>query len=191
MKIGLFFGSFNPIHTGHLIIANTVLNQLSLSTIWFIVSPQNPLKLNSSLLAAEKRLELVGAAINNDHRFLASDVEFNLPIPSYTIDTLYYLEKHHPECTFYLVMGSDSFLELEKWKGYSALVQKNIVVYQRPDFPVTKESMATNIKVITSPLLAISATEIRALIKEDKSIRYLVPEIVMQLIENQSLYKWK
>src|SRR6478736_5160711 len=189
MKIGLFFGSFNPIHIGHLIIANTVLNQLSLSTIWFIVSPQNPLKLNSSLLAAEKRLELVGAAINNDHRFLASDVEFNLPIPSYTIDTLYYLEKHHPECTFYLVMGSDSFLELEKWKGYSALVQKNIVVYQRPDFPVTKESMATNIKVITSPLLAISATEIRALIKEGKSIRYLVPEIVMQLIDNQSLYK--
>src|SRR6478609_2560108 len=105
MKIGLFFGSFNPVHTGHLIIANTILNELPLTKIWFVVSPQNPLKENASLLAAEKRPMLVEKAIGNDSRFETSDVEFTLPLPSYTIDTLYYFEKQYPEHHFYLIMG--------------------------------------------------------------------------------------
>ena len=189
MKVGLFFGSFNPIHIGHFIIANTVLNKLPLAKIWFIVSPQNPLKQNASLLAAAQRLSLVENAIKNDSRFLASDVEFNLPIPSYTIDTIGYLEKQYPENTFYLIMGSDSFLDLKKWKGYTALIQKKIIVYQRPAFVIDEELMAPNVTIIKSPLLNISATEIRTLIKQNKSIKYLVTDEVMQLIDNQSFYR--
>jgi len=189
MKIGLLFGSFNPVHTGHLIIANTVLNELAFSKIWFVVSPQNPLKENASLLAAEKRLMLVEKAINNDSRFASSDAEFTLPLPSYTIDTLHYFEKQYPEHHFYLIMGSDSFLQLKKWKDYETLIKKDIIVYQRPGFSMQEESIPVNVIVIKSPLLNISATEIRTLVKTGKSIKYLVPEIVKQLIDNQSFYK--
>lgn len=189
MKIGLFFGSFNPLHTGHLVIANTVLNELPLARIWFVVSPQNPLKENTSLLAAEKRKLLVEKAIAGDPRFIASDAEFSLPIPSYTIDTLHYLEKQCPEHHYYILMGSDSFLQLEKWKGYEALVRKDIIVYQRPGFLLKEDLLPENVIVIKSPLLDVSATTIRALIKAGKSIKYLVPETVEQEIDNQQLYK--
>ena len=189
MEIGLLFGSFNPIHMGHLIIANAVLNELPLSKIWFIVSPQNPLKKNSALLHADKRLMLVEKAIESDQRFSTSDVEFNLPVPSYTINTLMHLEKKYPENKFYLIMGSDSFLDLKKWKNYETLLRKNIIVYERPGFIMSKTSFSSNIISLKSPLLDISATEIRTLIKAGKSIRYLVPENIILIIENQLLYK--
>lgn len=189
MKIGLFFGSFNPIHTGHLIIASTILNELPLEQVWFVVSPQNPLKENASLLPADKRFMIVAKAIEGDSRFLASDVEFNLPTPSYTIDTLQHLEKHYLKYHFYLVMGSDSYLQLEKWKGYKALAAKDIIVYERPGALMQQDSLPENVTLIKSPLLNISATEIRALVKAGKSIKYLVPEVVEQMIDNQSFYK--
>jgi nicotinate-nucleotide adenylyltransferase len=189
MNIGLFFGSFNPIHTGHLIIASTALNNLPLSQVWFVVSPQNPLKKNQSLLAADKRLLLVQKATEDDSRFLVSDAEFNLPIPSYTIDTLNYFEKQYSEDTFYLIMGSDSFLQLPQWKSYKELSEKNIIVYQRPDYIIPETTLAANITLLKSPLLNISATSIRDLIKGGKNIKYLVPEKVQQLIEQGNLYK--
>lgn len=188
MNVGLFFGSFNPIHTGHLIIAGTVLNNLPLSKIWFVVSPQNPLKENQSLLAADKRLLLVKKAIEDDPRLEVSDVEFSLPIPSYTIDTLDYLEKHNPAHHFYLIMGSDSFSQLHQWKSYEKLLEKNIVVYIRPGYSIP-ETVPGNITLLKSPLLDISATSIRALIKERKNIKYLVPEKVLQLIEQGKFYR--
>lgn len=189
MHVGLFFGSFNPVHTGHLIVASTVLNNLPLSHVWFVVSPKNPLKENQSLLTADKRLLLVQKAIEDDPRFGVSDAEFNLPIPSYTIDTLNYFEKQYPKDTFYLIMGSDSFLQLHQWKNYKELLEKNIVVYQRPDYSVPETTLVENITLLTSPLLNISATSIRTLIKEGKNIKYLVPEKVLQLIEQEQLYR--
>lgn len=188
MQIGLLFGSFNPIHTGHLIIANTVLNELPLTQIWFIVSPHNPLKKSADLLNAGIRLQLVKKAIADDKRMLASDVEFNLPLPSYTINTLSYLETAYPENKFYFILGSDSFQQLCKWKDYETIMQKNLVVYQRPGF-IISEINPDNITIVRSPLLEISATQIRALIKTDKSIRYLVPEIVREEIEKNNYYR--
>ncbi|MFT4154155.1 nicotinate (nicotinamide) nucleotide adenylyltransferase [Parafilimonas sp.] len=183
MNIGLLFGSFNPIHTGHLIIASTVLNTLPLSKIWFVVSPQNPLKENKALLDAEKRLLLVERAIEKDPRFLVSNAEFNLPLPSYTIDTLSHFEQQYAEYSFYVLIGSDSFLQLNQWKNGNLLLKKQIIVYERPGYAISESALSPNIILVKSPLLNISATAIRSLIKEGKSIKYLVPENVLQLIE--------
>lgn len=189
MTVGLFFGSFNPIHTGHLLIANHVLNETSLSQIWFVVSPQNPFKQNSELLDAAERLQLVKLAVKDDTRLFASDVEFQLSLPSYTVNTLHYLETNFPDINFTLILGSDTFLQLDKWKDADTLFKKNILVYQRPGYVVPQTGHSPNISVLISPLLEISATEIRRLIKAGKSIRYLVPISVENEIENNKLYR--
>jgi len=189
MKIGLFFGSFNPIHTGHLIIANTAINEIGLAEVWFIVSPQNPLKARADLLDAGVRFQFVSLAIDGDNRFKASDVEFNMPLPSYTIDTIKHLETIYPENEFYLILGSDSFLNLSNWKGHHSLLEKNLIVYQRPGFLLGPESYLAKITVLHSPLLEISATDIRELIKKGRSIRYLVPQPVISEIEKNKYYR--
>src|SRR5205809_7193937 len=122
MKIGLFFGSFNPIHTGHLIIANHMLNETKLDKIWFVVSPVNHFKINSELLDERARLFLVNTAIRDDERIEASDVEFQLSRPSFTINTLLFLKKNHPDHEFSIIMGSDNFSELDKWKDYEDII---------------------------------------------------------------------
>jgi nicotinate-nucleotide adenylyltransferase len=188
MNIGLFFGSFNPIHTGHLIIANTVLNTFALDKVWFVVSPQNPLKERSELLDPQFRFLLVKKAIAEDTRLEACNVEFNLPSPSYTIDTLTYLENLYPENQFYLILGSDAFESLPQWKTYEQLLEKKLIVYLRPGYPVSQKSIPDNISVLNSPLIEISSTEIRKLIKEKKSIRYLTPQPVIEAIEKNHFY---
>lgn len=189
MIIGLYFGSFNPVHTGHLIIANHILNETDIEKLWFVVSPQNPFKPSSSLLNEYHRLHLVQVATENDPRIKASDIEFGLPKPSYTIDTLIYLVEKHPEHQFKIIMGSDSFQNLNKWKNHEVILENHeIYVYLRPDFPV-ENIHARKIKIIDAPLLQISATLIRMLIKEGKSIRYLVPDIVWEEIEKGGYYK--
>jgi nicotinate-nucleotide adenylyltransferase len=188
MNIGLFFGSFNPIHTGHLIIANTVCNAFQVDNIWFVVSPQNPLKEKLDLLTAECRLELVKKAIAEDARFTASDVEFKLPVPSYTINTFNHLENTHPDLQFYFILGSDAYASLAKWKDWEALIKKKIIVYQRPGSLVPETSVPANVTVLRSPLLDISSTEIRRLIKTGKSIRYLTPDPVIKAIEKDHFY---
>jgi len=189
MKIGLYFGSFNPIHTGHLIVANTVLNCTNISKIWFIVSPQNPLKKISDLLDGSARLHLVKRATELDERMFVSDAEFNLPTPSYTYNTLKYFEDEFPENDFTLIMGSDSFSQLNLWKNYKEILQKKIIVYQRPEFVIPAKLILPNIVIINTPLLNISATEIRILIKAGKSIRYLVPAAVIEEIERNNYYR--
>lgn len=189
MKIGLLFGSFNPIHTGHLIIANTVLNEMPLAEIWFVVSPQNPLKKTTDLLDADKRFLLVEKAIDGDHRFKASDVEFKLPLPSYSINTLKHLEESFPGNEFYLILGSDSFLSLDKWKDHESILEKKLVVYQRPGHALPGLTDKSNITLLRSPLLEISATTIRELIKNGKSIKYLVPDAAQDAIEKYNYYK--
>jgi nicotinate-nucleotide adenylyltransferase len=189
MQIGLYFGSFNPIHTGHLIIANHVLNSTGLEKIWIIISPQNPFKTNSVLLNEYDRLHLVRLAVEDDTRIKASDVEFHLPRPSYTVNTLIYLEEKYPEHSFSIIMGSDSFSNLAHWKNYEVITKNYpIYVYTRPGFEV-KNDIQTKVEIVDAPLLQISATEIRALVKNGKSIRYLVPEKVNEEIVRNRYYE--
>ncbi len=187
MEIGLYFGSFNPIHTGHMIIANHVLNETPVKRIWFVVSPQNPLKETKTLLNEYHRLHLVRTAVAEDERFKAIDIEFHLPRPSYTIDTLTYLQEKYPQNNFTVILGSDSFLNLPKWKNYEQLIKSHsFVVYKRPGF--TDIQHAANCTVLKAPLLDISATMIRQLLREKKSTRYLLTDPVREEIERNGYY---
>jgi nicotinate-nucleotide adenylyltransferase len=189
MKIGLYFGSFNPVHVGHLIIANHILNETYLEKIWFVVSPQNPFKEESNLLNEYHRLHLVKTAIENDIRMWATDIEFSLPKPSYTTNTLAYLKEKHPEDDFCLIMGSDSFQNLHKWKNAEIIMENYpIYVYLRPGFDIDKTSNA-RIHIVEAPILPISAIQIRKSLKKGKSVRYLVPDSVREEIEKGGYYK--
>lgn len=190
MKTGLFFGSFNPIHTGHLIIANHMIEYGGVKRVWFVVSPQNPLKPKQTLLNQYDRLHLVRLAVEDDPRFQVSDIEFQLPVPSYTIDTLVYLKEKYPEKEFSLIMGSDNLESLEKWKNYEVLLRDyEILVYKRNETVSEKWNQYPNIKILDVPLLKISATEIRKMLSEKKSVRYLLPEKVWEYLKGSSYYK--
>jgi nicotinate-nucleotide adenylyltransferase len=189
MKIGLYFGSFNPVHHGHLIIANYVLQNSDLNQVWFVVSPQNPLKPTAGLLNEYHRLFLVNAAIEGEINLKASDIEFKLPKPSYTIDTLTYLAEKYPQHEFAVIMGSDSFQNLPQWKNHKLILANYpIYVYQRSGFQNLPEYPGSRITLLKAPLLQISATHIRRNIKEGKSIRYMVPEKVREEIEQNRYY---
>jgi nicotinate-nucleotide adenylyltransferase len=189
MKIGLYFGSFNPIHTGHLIIANHILNETDLQKIWFVVSPQNPFKLSNTLLNEYDRLHLVKKAVEDDDRLKASEIEFSLPKPSYTSHTLAYVSEKYPANSFSIIMGSDSFQNIDKWKN-SDFILKNypLIIYRRPGFEVVNKS-AAQVTFMEAPLLEISASDIRKVISRGKSVKYLVPETVKDEIEKSSFYK--
>ncbi|MBL7717955.1 MAG: nicotinate-nucleotide adenylyltransferase [Flavipsychrobacter sp.] len=189
MHIGLYFGSFNPIHTGHLIVANHIVEHTDIDKVWFVVSPHNPLKDAHSLLNEYDRLHLVNLAIDNNPKFRASNVEFHLPKPSYTIDTLTYLSEKFPLEQFSIIMGSDSFQNIHRWKNFEQLVSRySFVIYNRPGFEITERHQAS-ITQLSAPLLDISATYIRRQVKEKKSLRYLVPDAVKEYIDSNNYYK--
>jgi nicotinate-nucleotide adenylyltransferase len=189
MKIGLYFGSFNPIHTGHLIIASHVINETDIQQVWLIVSPQNPFKQEGGLLNEYHRLHLAQLAIEDDSRFRVSDIEFKMPRPSYTIDTLVYLQEKYPQHEFTVIMGGDSFQNLSKWKNADLLIRNYaFIVYNRPGF-IVSDTLGANLTILDAPLLTISATHIRNSIQAGKSIRYLVPEKVRVYIEENNYYK--
>jgi nicotinate-nucleotide adenylyltransferase len=189
MKIGLFFGSFNPIHHGHLMVASYIANHTDLKQIWLVVSPQNPHKSQSSLLNEYDRLHLAQLAIENDDQIKVSDIEFKLPKPSYTIDTLTYLEEKFPQHEFYIIMGGDSFQNLPKWKNFETLVKNyQFIVYRRPGFDIT-ENYGANMQYLEAPMLELSATLIRNNCKDGITIRYLVPEDVRLEIERCNYFK--
>ena len=189
MNIGLYFGSFNPIHIGHLIIANHVLNETRIEKIWFVVSPQNPLKESKTLLNEFDRLHLVRLAVQDDNRMRSSDIEFNLPRPSYTTDTLAFLSEKYPEHKFSIIMGSDSYQNLDKWKNFETLISHYpIYVYKRAGHEIIK-TFDKPPTILNAPLIQVSASQIREYIRTGKSIRYLVPEIIREEIETRKLYK--
>ena len=189
MKIGLYFGSFNPIHNGHLIIASHIINNTDLNQVWLIVSPQNPFKESASLLNQQHRLNLVKTAIEGESVIKVSNIEFNLPKPSYTIDTLIYLKEKYPEHEFAIIMGGDSFSNLKKWKNGDVIIKDyEILVYNRPGFNISN-LVTQNTLVLDAPLIEISSTAIRELVKKRKSIRYLVPDTVMDEIERNNYYR--
>ena len=190
MEVGLFFGSFNPIHTGHMIIANLVKETTSVEEVWFVISPQNPFKKNNNLLHEFDRLDMVNTAISDDYKFRSSDIEFNMPRPSYTIDTLIMLQERHPDKKFHLIIGQDNLAAFPKWKNHDKILEHfGLIVYPRPNAEPSELGENENVQLIDAPEVDISATLIRKLIKEERSIKYLVPEAVAALIKSKGFYR--
>ncbi len=188
-KIGLFFGSFNPVHVGHMIIANHMVTNGSVEEVWMVVSPHNPLKEKASLANDHDRLHLVNLAIGNNVKIKSSNIEFSLPKPSYTIDTLTYLKEKYPTIDFHLIMGGDNLATIDKWKNYEKLLSDfKILVYSRPNYELGDKSQHPNVTIVEAPMLNLSASYIRTCIKEKKSIQYLVPDEVYKYLENSNMY---
>jgi nicotinate-nucleotide adenylyltransferase len=191
MKVGLFFGSFNPIHTGHLILAQAARDMAGLNQIWFVVSPGSPDKDYSKLLHEFDRLDLVREAIRDNPDFRASDVEFSLPKPSYTYLTLRKLKEKFPEHQFFILMGADNYRNLGRWKNVEEIRQQvRFIVYPRHGAEENPEREDNElVQWIEAPLLEISATQVRSMIKKGLSVRYLIPEDARKLIESKGFYR--
>jgi len=191
LKIGLFFGSFNPIHVGHLAIADVMANQTDLDQVWFIVSPQNPFKKSKSLLHEFDRLKMVELAIADNFKFKSNDVEFSMTKPSYTSDTLAYLSDKHKEHQFVLIIGEDNLVHFHKWKNYESILDHfGLYVYPRPK--VDKDKIKVNhknVKFIDAPMMDISATFIRESIRNNHSTQYLIPEVLIEYIRLKKFYQ--
>jgi len=190
IKTGLFFGSFNPIHVGHLIIADHLAQCSDLSEIWIVVSPHNPLKEKATLAKDHDRYHLVQLAIEDNPRLKVSNVEFGLPKPSYTIDTLTYLVEKYPKREFSLIMGGDNITSIHKWKNYEKLLANfDIYVYNRPGFDLNGMPEMKRVQIVPAPLLDISSTFIRERIKAGMSVRYLVSDKVFEYLDTSGLYR--
>lgn len=190
MEIGLFFGSFNPIHIGHLIIANTMADRGSVSQVWLVVSPQNPFKKRSSLLHEFDRMHMVRLAIADNNLLNATDIEFNMPKPSYTADTLAYLSDRYPQHTFKVIMGEDNLQYFHKWKNHEAIIEHyGLLVYPRPNAPETDWIKHKKVELIEAPEVDISATFIRQSLQNNHSIKYLVPSEVEDYIRAKRLFE--
>jgi nicotinate-nucleotide adenylyltransferase len=189
-KVGLFFGSFNPIHTGHMIIASYMLEFTDLDDVWMVISPHNPLKEKKSLLADHHRFAMVQIAVEDHPRLRASNIEFKLPQPSYTIDTLAYLEEKYPDNQFVLIAGTDIFPTFHKWKNYEELLKNyRFYIYRRPGYDAGQYAGHPNILLIDAPLMEISSSFIRQAIADGRDIRYLVPDKVYHYIREMHFYE--
>jgi nicotinate-nucleotide adenylyltransferase len=190
VKVGLFFGSFNPIHIGHLIIANSMLENADLDQVWFVVSPQNPFKSSNSLLHEFDRMDMVEAAIEGNPEFRATDIEFHMPRPSYTVDTLTYISEKYPTYEFTLIIGEDNLKSFPKWKNSEQILDYfSLYVYPRPNAEKSELLDHPNVKKVEAPMMDISATYIRSAVKDQKSIKYLVPDKVIELIDSRGYYE--
>jgi len=188
MKTGLFFGSFNPIHIGHLAIANYFIEFTDLNQLWFVISPHNPFKEKKSLLNDQARLDMVDLAISSDQRFKACDIEFHMPQPSYTIDTLTYLKEKHSSHDFVLVMGSDGLKKFHKWKNSDEII-KNYERYVYPRYgDELNNTSHKNILVVEAPRIEISSTFIRSAISQKRDIRHFLPTEVYKYIDSKGYY---
>ncbi len=188
-KIGLFFGSFNPIHVGHLIIANYMANFTELDEVWFVVSPQNPFKEKKSLGNMYDRLEMVNLALEGAEKLRASDIEFKLPKPSYTIDTLVHLEEKYPNRDFVLIMGEDNLAGFTKWKNADIILRDyRIIVYPRPGYDGGDLKDHPSVTMTDTPVMELSSTFVRKAIKEGKNIKFFIPDKVLEFIDKKGLY---
>ncbi len=188
-RIGLFFGSFNPIHTGHLVIANYMANHTQLDEVWLMVSPHNPLKKKDSLANMYDRLEMVNLALEGAERIRSSDFEFRLRQPSYTIDTLVHLKERFPEKDFVLIMGSDNLKNFRKWKNYEIILRDfQLAVYPRPGFTDTELEQHPSVTMTDTPQMEISSTFIRKSVAAGKNVKYFLPDAVYSFIEKKGLY---
>ena len=190
MKIGLFFGSFNPIHIGHMAIAQYMLEHTNLETIWFVVSPQNPFKQKSTLLDQQHRLTMVRIATEDNPKLKASNIEFTLPVPSYTVDTLAYLKEKHPNDVFSLIMGRDNLMHFHKWKNHEQILEHHdIFVYPRPYCKESRLDDHSKVFITKAPLMDISSEFIRNCIRERKEVSYFLPSKISIYIDEMNFYK--
>jgi len=187
---GLYFGSFNPVHIGHMAIANFMVEYTGLRELWFVVSPHNPLKEKKTLLDDRQRLHMVHLAMDDDPRFRASDIEFRLPTPSYTIDTLAYLEEKHPNREFQLVMGADQLKHFHKWKHAGLIVEKyHRLIYPRPGVAAHLLASIPNATLVQAPLMEISSSFIRQGIADGKDLRHLIPPPAYNYLREMHFYE--
>ncbi len=189
MKVGLYFGSFNPIHIGHMAIANYMVEFTDLQQLWFVISPHNPFKERKTLLDDHHRLELVERAISGDDRLRASDIEFKMPTPSYTIDTLAWLSEKHPGHDFVIIMGSDGLPAFPKWKNASE-IQKNYprYVYPRPGVIINTTGQK-NLDIVDAPHIEISSSFIRKAIAEGKKVNHFLPPPAWKYLDEMNFYR--
>lgn len=190
MEVGLFFGSFNPIHIGHMAIANYISEFTSIDELWFVVSPHNPLKDKESLLPDYQRLELVNRAIGDYPKFRASNIEFNLPQPSFTIDTLAYLTEKFPNYDFVLIMGEDNLQSFQKWKNHELILNRyRLMVYKRPGSHIGIYHHHHKVTLVDAPQMDVSSSFIRQSIKAEKDVRFFMPEAVWKYVDEMNFYK--
>lgn len=190
MHIGLFFGSFNPIHVGHMVLANYMASFTDLEQVWFVVSPHNPLKEKASLLNQNQRLHMVNLAIGDSDKLKSSNIEFGLPQPSYTVHTLAHLKEKYPKHTFSLIMGEDNLESFTKWKNYEEILKNHkLYVYPRPNCNPIDFKTHPNVIITQAPIMEISSTFIRKAIKDKKDVSYFVPPTVWQYLDEMSFYK--
>ncbi len=189
--VGLYFGSFNPIHVGHLVIANAMLSQADLDEVWFVVSPQNPFKQHDSLLGDTHRFAMVREAVADNPRFKACDIELQLPTPSYTVVTLRTLAERYPDCRFSLIMGSDNLERFDRWRDYRYILEHHhLYVYLRPDNPASQwDGHAAVTLVKDCPLMEISSTYIRRQIAQGNSVQYLLTAPVWHYCREHHFYE--
>lgn len=195
-KVGLYFGTFNPVHIGHLVIANYMANHTNLEEVWMVVTPHNPLKNRDELLPDEHRLQMVRLAIVDNPKVWASDVEFDLPQPNFTTNTLDHLVKEHSDCEFTLIMGEDNLRSLDKWKDHKRILEQfDILVYPRSKtegetrLDPVNELDFSRVKICDAPMIKISSTFLRNSIQNQKDVRYLIPDKVINYISNNYLYE--
>lgn len=191
LKVGLYFGSYNPIHIGHLVIANYMVEYTGIDQLWFVVSPQNPHKKKINLLDDYQRLEMVHRAVEGDDRFRVSNIEFNMPKPSYTVDTLAYLKDQYPNYDFVILMGADNLENFHKWKNYEILIKDfGVLVYPRPGFDRSKVKTHKNITIAEgAPLMEISSSFIRQAIQAGKDVRHFLPANTREYLDEMNFYR--
>ncbi|WP_166959456.1 nicotinate (nicotinamide) nucleotide adenylyltransferase [Yeosuana marina] len=192
MKVGLFFGSFNPIHIGHLVIANHIAEHSDLDQVWFVVTPHSPFKKKSTLLDNYQRLEMVYRATKDYTKLNPCDIEFNLPQPNYTINTLAYLQEKYPTYQFALIMGEDNLKSFHKWKNYELILENHhIYVYPRVSENTIETQFDGHKKIhpINAPIMELSSTFIRNSIKEGKNVQPMLPQHVWEYLDEMNFYK--
>jgi nicotinate-nucleotide adenylyltransferase len=190
MHIGLFFGSFNPVHVGHMVLANYMASFTDLKQVWFVISPHNPLKEKATLLNQNQRLHMVNLAIGDNDIFKSSNIEFGLPQPSYTVNTLAHLKEKYPQHIFSLIMGEDNLESFTKWKNYQEILKNHrLYVYPRPNSNSGDLKAHTNVIMTQAPLMDISSTMIRQAIKDKKDVSFFVSQQVWQYLDEMSFYK--
>lgn len=190
MKIGLFFGSFNPVHNGHIILANYMLEHTDLENVWFVISPHNPLKDKQTLLKESERLKMINMALVGKEKILVSDIEFKLSQPSYTIDTLQILEMIHKEDEFVIIMGTDNLENLHKWKDYQNILEKySIYVYSRNTSDGGELKNNSKVKIFNANLVELSSTFIRNEIRNNRDVKDFLPVPVYNYIKRKEFYK--
>ena len=189
-RVALFFGSFNPVHVGHMVIATWAVEYGNVDALWFVPSPQNPLKERSGLLPFHHRIQMLRLAVADDRRFRVSDIESRLSVPSYTAETLAHLHEKYPDTEFALVMGGDNLVTFHKWKNHNYIIDRHrIIVYSRPGQGPTAFDGHANVQFIDAPQMAISSTAIREMVADNRDVRHLMPPAAWSYLDEMNLFR--